>query len=342
MDPTRVDGFSIETHPGLPEPWPAIARAYLVETYARGGSRRTAIEYARILSRFFETIDDPGRPGPLSIRAFAFAPVAGSLPPAASTVGVRLAALGGFYGLAVQTGLIPRNPVSGIRRPRPASPPPRGLSVSDLRRLLAAIPGDASGRRDRAVVVLILLTGLRREEALSLRFEDLDLASGTFVIRVKGGAIRRRFLPPPARAALEAWQVEDRRQERGPSPDGRLFGFGPEAFYASLRRRASAAGIEGCTPHALRHSAAQLRRRTGASIEEVSAILGHESIATTARYLRRLEPERDDGWPAAAAALGIGEPARPIRQMTGKPRIRAGPLRRNDRTGGQTPVRPER
>ena len=46
-------------------------------------------------------------------------------------------------------------------------------------------------------------------------------------------------------------------------------------------------------PHALRHSAAKLRRETGASIEDVGALLGHRSIATTAWYLARLEGEQD-------------------------------------------------
>ena len=58
-------------------------------------------------------------------------------------------------------------------------------------------------------------------------------------------------------------------------------------------------------PHDLCHTAAKLRRDNGASIEDVGALLGHASIATTARYLARMEGEADSGWEGVAAALGV-------------------------------------
>ena len=49
----------------------------------------------------------------------------------------------------------------------------------------------------------------------------------------------------------------------------------------------------------------KLRRNNGASIEDVPTLLGHASIATTARYLARMEGEEDDGWQGVATALGV-------------------------------------
>lgn len=86
-------------------------------------------------------------------------------------------------------------------------------------------------------------------------------------------------------------------------PEARLFDVSASGFYANLRRHALRAGLGHVTPHALRHSAAKLRRAAGASMEDVSALLGHANLATTARYLARLEGERDAGWAAAAALL---------------------------------------
>ena len=57
----------------------------------------------------------------------------------------------------------------------------------------------------------------------------------------------------------------------------------------SLTRYVKKAKLGHVTPHALRHSAAKPRRETGASIEDVGTLLGHQNIATTARYLARLE-----------------------------------------------------
>lgn len=313
-------------HPGLTEPWLAVLRAFLVETHLRGGSLRTPLEYARILSRYAAHVGDPAAADSMRVRAFVYAPVAPGRPPAPSTVGVRLAAIGGLYRMAVEAGLVARNPAAGIRRPRPARRPPRGISARDLRRLVAAIPDDCEGSRDRAIVIVIVLTALRRAEALGLRVGDIDLASGSYVTAAKGGQVRQRQMPPPALQAIHRWLDCKGREMVATSPDALLFGIGPAAFYARLRRHGTVAAIDGCTPHALRHSAAQLRRGAGASMEEVSALLGHSSLATTARYLRMLEPELDDGWMGPARALGIGRAARPMRSSSGLSRIRAGPL----------------
>jgi site-specific recombinase XerD len=59
------------------------------------------------------------------------------------------------------------------------------------------------------------------------------------------------------------------------------------------------------TPHVLRHSAAKLRRDSGSTLEQVSALLGHRNLATTSTYLARLEGDEDQGWRSAAALLGV-------------------------------------
>ena len=64
--------------------------------------------------------------------------------------------------------------------------------------------------------------------------------------------------------------------------------------------------MDGLKPHDLRHTAAKLRQNNGASIEDVGALLGHVSIATTARYLARMEGEEDKGWEGVATALALG------------------------------------
>ena len=74
----------------------------------------------------------------------------------------------------------------------------------------------------------------------------------------------------------------------------------------NLARYGKKAKLGHVTPHALRHSAAKLRRETGSRIEDVGALLGHQSIATTTRYLARLEGGQDHGWIGVAEMLGVG------------------------------------
>ena len=84
------------------------------------------------------------------------------------------------------------------------------------------------------------------------------------------------------------------------APEEGIFNVSHQTYYAYLRKYARRAGLAGLKPHVLRHTAAKLRRNNVASIEDVSAFLGHRSIATTATYLARMEGEEDTGWEGVA------------------------------------------
>ena len=122
-------------------------------------------------------------------------------------------------------------------------------------------------------------------------------------IRAKGGKIRRRELPQPAyRAILEYLEAAGTPLE-AMTDDARVFPISSTNLYENLRRYGRHIGIDDLTVHTLRHTAAKLRRTAGASLEDVQALLGHSSIATTARYLQHLEGQTDNGWQAAMSIL---------------------------------------
>ena len=302
---TRIE-IQDRIHRDLPEPWRRLRGAFLIEKERAGGSRRTPAEYARILDRFLEDVADPAAVSPLDVEVFAYGPGQSGAVPSASTICVRLAALSGFYELARVNGLVAANPAALVRRPKAIAPLPRGPEPEAIRRILDAIPATSAGRRDRAVILLIVLSGLRRSEALGMRAGDVDLRTREFLTHVKGGRERRRVIPEPVVSALEAALAAEGRAFETLRPEELLFRVSGAGFYANLRRYAGAADVTGVCPHALRHSAAKLRRLGGASLEEVSALLGHRSLATTVIYLQRLETEPDAGWREAAGVLGLG------------------------------------
>lgn len=284
-----------------------LLAAWLAEVGQRSGSLRTPDTYRRELVRLLKTIptSERFRVPAAAVHAFAYAPGPSGRAPAPSTVTVRLAAVRSFYDFARRMGLVATNPADDVRRPKSRDPIPRGLTVDELHRLLAVIPDTRAGRRDRAAVVTIILTGMRRAEVFSLRAGDVE-GSGeqlSFNVRVKGGRIRRRELPSLAAAAIAA--AHDVVDLGDLVADARLFRCTPQAFYANLARYGRQAGLGHVAPHALRHTAAKLRRDAGESIEQVSAFLGHKSIATTARYLQRLEGETDPGWRKVADLVGL-------------------------------------
>ena len=290
----------------LPDQWGGAAAAWLAEVAHRTGSPRTPQEYGRYLARFLELVGDPTQATTAHVHTFAYRTGPSGREPSPSTVIVRLAAVSSFYDFARRMGLVDRNPASDVKRPRARQPSPRGLELEELRRLLDVIPDTPGGKRDRAIILTAALAGLRRQELLGLRAGDLTRNGAVYYnVRVKGGMERRRELPAPAFNAIkEALEAQGRPLE-GLAPEDRIFDIAHQTYYAYLRRYARKAGLAGLKPHDLRHTAAKLRREQGASIEDVSAFLGHRSIATTARYLARMEGEQDNGWQGVAQALGV-------------------------------------
>jgi len=286
--------------------WQSMAGAWLAEVQQRTGSARTPKEYARELSRFLADLD-PVVATPAHVHAFAYGPGPSRKEPSPSTVVVRLAAVSGFYDFACRMDLVATNPAARVKRPKLRQPTPTGLDGGELRRLLKAIPNTSAGVRDRAIVLTMVLSGLRRQEVMNLRAGDLTLKGNKvfYTVRAKGGIERYRELPPPAFVSITTALNTQGRPLEALAPDARLFDVSHWGFGQNLARYGKKAKLGHITPHVLRHSAAKLRRETGASIEDVGALLGHRSIATTARYLARLEGERDDGWQGVATALGV-------------------------------------
>jgi integrase/recombinase XerD len=297
--------------------WAGIARAWLAEVEQRTGSTRTPVEYGRYLDRFATRLAAYGRTldtaTPADAHAFAYAPLpdarrGGALgkDPGPASVNVRLAALRSFYDFAQRLGIVAANPADRVKRPRLPEPTPKGLAPAHVRALLAATPDNDTGARDRAIILTAVLTGLRREELIGLTKGAITFADDgapMYEARTKGGKLRRRELPGPAWDAIRAYLDAAGRPFAALDDDARLFPVTSQTLYENLRRYGERIGLDGLTVHTLRHTAAKLRRQAGASLEEVQAVLGHSSIATTARYLARLEGVRDPGWQAAAALL---------------------------------------
>jgi integrase/recombinase XerD len=297
--------------------WAGIIGAWLAEVQQRTGSTRTPVEYARYVAHFAARLHELGRSlpdaTPADAHAFAYAPLPdrrrdgqpGKAPGPAS-VSVRLAAVRSLYDFAQRIGAVSINPADRVKRPQLPQATPKGLTPEQTRALLAHVPQTPTGRRDRAIVLTAVLTGLRREELIGLTASAIGLDDeGTpmYTARTKGGKLRYRELPGPAWDAITAYLVADGRPLDALDDDARIFPISSQTLYENLRRYGDAIGVEGLTVHSLRHTAAKLRRRAGASLEEVQTVLGHSNIATTARYLARLEGTKDTGWAAAAALL---------------------------------------
>jgi integrase/recombinase XerD len=278
--------------------WEQSIQAFLrsLALAVRPGTART---YVDVLSRFIREVGDPLEATRADVEAFLTRERRGRQGTrpgtrAAATTVTERAGLRRYYIWAVREGLRPDNPTDGVGAPR-RQPyrDVRALSADEGRRLLAAIPTDTvPGLRLRTLATWFLITGRRHAEVLRLRWEDVDLESGTYTYEGKSGKSERRELVPELVAVTERWarvSAPDRRSSALVFP-GRWEDepVSPQLIRHQLQLVAEQAGLgELRRPiHTLRHTNARLRREAGASIEDVQAALDHSSLATTAVYLR--------------------------------------------------------
>jgi len=210
----------------------------------------------------------------------------------APTITRRINCLRSFFGFLVTNDYLAANPTIRIKSPKKAQKLPVTLTEQECRRLLdAAYQGHYTmlGFRDRAVLSLLLYTGLRRQELLELDLDDVDLRQGWLrVRRGKGSRMRMVPLAPEAISAIEDW-LEFRPQCRHEGLFATLTGkrLGRHGLQALFRKALSNAGIArpGLTVHSMRHTFASLLLRNGCDLMSIKEMLGHASLGSTAIYL---------------------------------------------------------
>jgi len=300
---------------GDPSAWDQAIYAFLVEKGNRSGSRRTVESYSRMLWPFFADLGKtPDRVKPADVLAWVHGIGRSGRIPSSTTVGARIACLSSFYRFLIRMGLVVGNPCDAVERPRTVQSVARGYGADEVRRLLAVVPDTVAGRRDRAILLTLVLTGRRRSEVIGLRVGDLSLEGETVMYRYvgKGHKTGRRELPRPAYEAIRVTLADAGKELAAMAPAESIWQAGARAegvtsgtVYSRFRRYLAAAGLPLTGLHVLRHSAAKLRRDAGQSIEEVSQFLDHSSLQVTSVYLRRLEGQEDRAWREVADLIGV-------------------------------------
>ena len=224
---------------------------------------------------------------------------------APATINRYLATLGAVLSACVKRWhWLSASAMTQVQKPAERNAGTRFLSEAELARLLAACRESASPDLYLAVV-LSITTGARAGEILGLRWSDLDLDTGLLIVRAdnetttKGGA-RRLPIAPEAVALLLARRDAHRQGQITPLRDDALvFPSRVTRAHPVLLRRPwetalKRAGIEHFRWHDLRHSAASFLAKSGASLLEIGAVLGHKSANTTKRYAHLTETHTHD------------------------------------------------
>jgi site-specific recombinase XerD len=150
------------------------------------------------------------------------------------------------------------------------------------------------GKRDRALLALLLACGLRRHELASLTVGHLQQREGHWAIvdlRGKGGHVRTIPVPDWVRGLLDDWTRAARISAgslfRRVSGAGRVWGEAvtEKLVWHVVKEFAAKIGVSKLAPHDLRRSCARLCRAAGGELEQIQFLLGHISVQTTERYL---------------------------------------------------------
>lgn len=225
---------------------------------------------------------------------------------AGATIRRKLAALASLYDYLCECNAVMHNPVRGVRRPRAETSEGKTPALGDAqaRRLLDAPPADTlKGRRDRAILSVLLYHALRREELTKLLVKDFaQERRGVPHLRVQGKGGKLRYLPAhphSLRLVAEYLAASGHGQEadsplfrrvRAPRAGVAARALTPCAVYSEVvvhyMKQVGITG-ENMGPHALRATAATSALEHHADIAKVQEWLGHASISTTRVYDRR-------------------------------------------------------
>ncbi|MGI4757578.1 MAG: tyrosine-type recombinase/integrase [Janthinobacterium lividum] len=271
-------------------PAQAQLRQMVLNTVTSVHSRRN---YAKALDLLFDL--SAGRPLTRALLIEYRTSMEGLAP---STVNVRLSAIRKLVTEARKNGMLSAEEASNltdIPNVRQKGTRLGNWLTKEQARELLAVPDrfTLKGKRDYAILALLVGCALRRRELASLTVEDIQQRENRWVIadlRGKGGRIRTVAIPVWVKVGINAWQAAAKIEEgpllRSLNKVGKVGeSLSDWAIWDVVTTSAKEIGIERFGAHDLRRTCAKLCRKAGGDLEQIKFLLGHSSIQTTERYL---------------------------------------------------------
>lgn len=207
----------------------------------------------------------------------------------------KISSLNTYFRWQQKKGLAIANPASNIKLPKIPVRLPKFVEEPSMDRLLdSTMPffsNDFEGLRDRVIIELLYSTGMRRQELVNLRWDQMDIASAQLKIIGKGNKERRM----PVSASLIALLNDYKKILQNTFPEKNFNKFiivsnngeepYPELIYRTVKKYLSLCSTQKKkSPHVLRHSFATHLSNNGAQLNDIKELLGHASLASTQVY----------------------------------------------------------
>ncbi|MFC1944093.1 tyrosine-type recombinase/integrase [Chloroflexota bacterium] len=215
-------------------------------------------------------------------------------PATMSTVAHYYRVLHTFFMWLVKEGIITDNPMAHIKRPKDERKVVQALTPYEIRRLLDYLPSKTFlGVRNRAIVMMLIDTGMRVSELANLMLADIDNMTGSILVR-QGKGNKQRIVRIGSKSQKALWQYATLHR-RGNSDklftDASGEPLGAGAIKLMIRRLGKMAGLDGVHVHRLRHTFAISYLRAGGDVFSLQYLLGHSTLAMTQRYLQSLNAD---------------------------------------------------
>ena len=227
-----------------------------------------------------------------------------------------VSALRGFYKFLMFDNHISKNPAEDLDAPQKGFYLPKFLNRTEIENLLL-VPdvSQETGLRDRAILELMYACGLRVSETVDLRISDVELDAGILTCKGKGGKTRKVPVGTSAVEWVKSYLAVRRKKENIEiqnlfvTPSGRR--LTRQTIFNFIKEYAEKIGLEGVSPHTLRHSFATHLIQNSADVRSVQQMLGHADISTTQIYTHitdaHLRKTYEKFHPRAKANFGIKE-----------------------------------
>jgi integrase/recombinase XerD len=187
------------------------------------------------------------------------------------------------------------NPIRKVKVKSPNDQPLEPADVDAIKAILKTCGNNYTGKRDKAIVLMLLDTGMRATELISINHENINPITGVIqILNGKGGKFRIAYLSKKARLALRRY-IEIKGINQGALftsiESVRLTYSGLRML---LRRRSNKAGVVYQSPHSFRRLFALTMLRNGTDLFSLQLLMGHADLQVLRRYLKQVNTDLQD------------------------------------------------
>jgi len=254
---------------------------FLLECHARSLSKHTILQYKTTLERFYHQIGDKFVNDITLSEITKFLNAYNYMKPK-SVLNLHIA-LSAFWSWLQRQGYVEENIIHRIPRPKPQQVAINPFTESEIKLLFSALGRKAE--RNRAILLLLLDTGIRASELINLKKSDIDLK--TKHIRIWGKGNKERIIPISAKTASALFKIISQSDTEYP------LGITRTRLTHLLNCIGARAGVANVHPHRFRHTFAVLYLRNGGDVFSLQSILGHSSMEMVKKYLTLAQVDVD-------------------------------------------------